>query len=68
MPDRLSWDRREPITDAMVRYGLRDAFQIAIDSGKRDEATKLLCDVGADEETAERMIEILIPFTEAEKS
>jgi hypothetical protein len=61
MPNSLLWDGREPITDAMVRYGMRDAFQAAIDGGNKNEAAKILCDVGADELTAWQMIAILIP-------
>jgi hypothetical protein len=61
MPYRTPWDGREPITDAMVRYGTRDAFQTAIDGGDREQAARILCDVGADEETAWRMIAVLIP-------
>jgi hypothetical protein len=61
MPNSLPWDGREPITDAMVRYGMRDAFQVAIDDGDKNAAAKILCDVGADELTALQMIAILIP-------
>jgi hypothetical protein len=62
MPHRTPWDGREPITDAMVRYGLRNAFQVAVDSSDRDGAVRILCQVGANEETAWQMIAILIPF------
>ena len=55
------WNGREPITDAMVRYGTRDAFQVAIDGGDREQAVRILCDVGADVETAWEMIAVLIP-------
>ena len=61
MPYRTPWDGREPITDASVRHGTRDAFQRAVDGGDRQKAAQILCDVGADEETAWRMIAVLIP-------
>jgi hypothetical protein len=62
MPQRTApWDGREPITDAMVRRGVRDEFQVALDDRNRVEAVQILCDVGVDEETAWQMIEVLIP-------
>jgi hypothetical protein len=62
MPYRTApWDGREPITDALVRRGMRDAFQAAVDQGNRAEAVQVLCDVGADEETAWQMIDVLLP-------
>ena len=61
MPRRTAWDGQEPITDALERYGLRDEFQAAIDRGDRDEAGRILSDLGADEETAWEMVAVLIP-------
>lgn len=63
-----AWDGREPITDALERRGLRDVFQVAVDHRKRGESVQILCDVGADEETAWRMIDILIPHIDGEDS
>jgi hypothetical protein len=45
----------------MERYGVRESFQVAIDGGKRDEAVRTLCDVGADEVTAWEIVAVLIP-------
>jgi hypothetical protein len=61
MPHRTLWDGQEPIIDAMERFALREAFQTAVDRGDRDEAGRILCDVGADEETAWEMVAVLIP-------
>jgi hypothetical protein len=61
MPHRTPWDGREAITDALVRYGVRDEFQVAIDSGAGTTAARLLCEVGADIETAWEIIAILVP-------
>jgi hypothetical protein len=58
------WDGREPITDAMERFAMRDAFQAAIDGHNRAEAVRILCAVGANEETAWAMIAILIAIDE----
>jgi hypothetical protein len=67
MPNRSApWDGREPITEALLRRSLRDVFQVAVDRGNRGEAVQILRDVGADEETAERMIDVLIPLSESE--
>ena len=55
------WDGREPITDALVRLGLRDAFQVAVDERNREVAVSFLCDVGANEVDAACMVDILIP-------
>jgi hypothetical protein len=65
-PPTEPWDGREPITDALERRGLRDVFQIAVDHGRREEAIEFLCDVGADANTAERMVRILIPEQQSE--
>ena len=65
-PTTEPWDGREPITDALVRRGLRDVFQFAVDHGRREEAIEFLCDVGADAETAARMVHILIPNQQSE--
>jgi hypothetical protein len=59
------WDGREPITDAMERFAMRDAFQGAIDGRNRVDAVRILCAVGANEETAWEMIAILIPTDES---
>lgn len=64
MPNSLSWDGQEPITDALMRYGVRNDFQAAVDSGKREAAVSILRDVGADELTAWQMIAILIPVAD----
>jgi hypothetical protein len=61
MPQRTLWDGHEPITDALERFALREAFQTAVDRGDRDEAGRILCDVGADEETVWEMVAVLIP-------
>jgi hypothetical protein len=58
------WDGREPITEAMERFAMRDAFQGAIDERNRVEAVRILCAVGANEETAWAMVGILIPNDE----
>jgi hypothetical protein len=55
------WDRREPITDAMKRWGLRDAFQQAVDGENREEAARILCAIGSDEQSAWEMVAVLIP-------
>jgi len=65
-PTTEPWDGREPIGDALERRGLRDVFQIAVDNGRREEAIEFLCDVGADADTAERMVYILIPDEQSE--
>ena len=39
---------------------VRDAFQAAVDRGDREESMRILCDVGADEQTAWEMIAVLI--------
>jgi hypothetical protein len=61
MPHRIPWDGREPITEAMERYGLRNEFQVTLDRGDRTAAERILCEVGADEETAFAMMRVLIP-------
>jgi hypothetical protein len=61
MPDRILWDGREPITDALERFQVRDDFQRAVDGSRREESIRILLDIGADEITAWRMIEVLIP-------
>jgi hypothetical protein len=61
MSNRTRWDGREPITDALARCGVRDAFQAAVERGDRDEAGRILSDIGADEETAWEMVAVLIP-------
>jgi len=61
MPQRTPWDGREPITDAMVRFGVREDFQAATDRKDRAAAIGILCEVGADEETARRIVEVLVP-------
>jgi hypothetical protein len=66
MPHKTPWDGREPITDAMERFAVRDAFQRAIDANNSEEAVRLLCLVGANAETAWAMITILIPAEEGD--
>jgi hypothetical protein len=65
MPHRTPWDGREPITETMERWGLRDAFQEAVDGQNREEAARILCEVGANEETAWDMVAVLIPKHES---
>jgi hypothetical protein len=60
MSHQIPWDGREPITDAMVRYGLRDDFQAAVDRGDREESMRILRDIGADDQTAWEMVAVLI--------
>jgi hypothetical protein len=60
MSHRALWDGREPITHAMDRWDLRDAFQEAVDEKDRAEAVRILCAVGADDETAWHMVAVLI--------
>jgi len=55
------WDGREPLTDALVRWGTREAFAQAVDERNRDEAIRLLCEVGADMDTATQIVVFLIP-------
>lgn len=55
------WDGRELLTSALDRHGMRAAFLAAVKRCNRDEATRILCKVGADDETARRMITTLIP-------
>jgi hypothetical protein len=50
----------------MERFAVRDAFQKAVDACNRGEAVRILCSVGANEETAWAMIDILIPAEEAQ--
>lgn len=55
------WDGREPLTDALVRWGTRAAFAQAIDEHNHEEAVRLLCEVGADLDTANQVVAFLIP-------
>ena len=55
------WDGREPLTDALVRWGTRAAFAQAIDEKNREEAIRLLCEVGANLDTATQIAAFLIP-------
>jgi hypothetical protein len=61
MPNSLPWDGREPITDAMVRHGVREDFQAATDRGDCAASIMILCDVGADEATAYEIVAMLVP-------
>jgi hypothetical protein len=53
------WDGQEPITEAMQRCGVRDAFQSAVNRGDRDEAVRMLCQAGVDYVTAWEMFDFL---------
>jgi hypothetical protein len=66
MPQRTPWDGRELITDVLERFALRDDFQVAIDAGDRKQSVRILCAIGVEDETACRMIEVLIPTNESE--
>jgi hypothetical protein len=66
MPHREPWDGQEPITDVLERFALRADFQEAVDGRDRTRAVGILGEVGVDEETAVRMIEILIPSEESD--
>jgi hypothetical protein len=55
------WDGSEPLTDALVRWGTREAFAQAVDERNREEAIRLLCEVGADLDTPKQIVAFLIP-------
>lgn len=61
MPQRIPWDGRELITDVLKRFALREDFQAALDGGDRIRAVRILCAIGVDEESAWKMIAVLIP-------
>jgi hypothetical protein len=54
------WDRREPITVALERNGLKSAFDAAIEAKHRVAAIELLCRAGATTADAERMITLAL--------
>jgi len=54
------WDGYEPVTDALERRQFREAFDDAVESRRRDEAVALLCLIGVDQETAERIVDLTI--------
>jgi hypothetical protein len=57
---RTPWDGREPIIDAIERYGLRDDFHAAIRARNREAAVLILYRVGADAELAFDILATLI--------
>ena len=55
------WDGQGTITDLLKRHGVRDSFILAVDEHNRDLALELLKTAGVCDETAQRMVEVLIP-------
>jgi hypothetical protein len=54
------WDHREPIIDALARFGLHEHFREAVNEGNRELAVADLCEVGADMETAGDIVAFLL--------